>query len=242
MAKSDHDGMPDRWEKRHHLNVRVNDGARDADHDGLSNYGEYRSHTDPRRRDSDRDHRSDGREDYDRDKLGNTQEIKTGNDPGDADSDDDGIKDGRENAGRITAVGGGSVKILLAVGGNLSARLGPDLFCATASATPWSDSTSPAPVAGGDGEGGDVPDPGEDGDSDGAPADDSPADDVPADAAGLDDVPDPGDDAPDDGVLDPEAMTCASTLKVGAVVHEAEVRLTGDGVVLDSIDLLAKHS
>jgi len=31
-------------------------------------------------------------------------------------------------------------------------------------------------------------------------------------------------------------------LKVGAVVHEAEVRVTGDGVVLDTIDLLAKHS
>jgi hypothetical protein len=232
LASSDHDGLPDRWEKRHHLNLRVNDSARDTDHDGLSNYGEYRSHTDPRRRDSDRDHRGDGREDHDRDGLRNTQEIKTGNDPGDADSDDDGVKDGRENAGRITAVGGGSVTILLAAGGKLTARLGPDLLCATASDKPWSE--APPAVADGD-EDADVPEPGEDDDFD------APDDDAPAQAASLDEDSDPGDDAPDDGVLDPDAMVCASALKVGAVVHEAEVMLTGDGLILVTIDLVEEH-
>jgi hypothetical protein len=244
LAKGDHDGMPSGWEKRHHLSVRVNDAAKDPDRDGLSNFGEYRSHTDPRRRDSDRDRRTDGREDYDRDKLGNTQEIKTGNDPGDADSDDDGIKDGRENAGRITAVNSGVVTIALAAGGNLTARLGPDLFCATASATPWSD--APAPLAEDHGDGGDTPDPGEDGDSDDLPADDPPADDwqsddAPAGAAQVNEDADFGDDAPDDGVLDPDAIACASALKVKAVVHEAEVMSTSDGLVLVTIDLLAKH-
>jgi hypothetical protein len=239
MAKTDGDGMPSKWEKRHHLSVRINDAAKDPDKDGLSNFGEYRSHTDPRRRDSDRDHRSDGREDFDRDKLRNTQEIKTGNDPGDSDSDDDGIKDGRENAGRITAAGAGSVTIALAVGGTLSARLGPDLFCAAASATPWSD--APAPAAGGD-EAGDVPDPGEDDESDDLPGDNWAGDDAaPAEAAQADEDADPSDDAPDDGVLDPDAMACASALKVGAGVHEAEVMSTSDGLVLVTIDLLQQH-
>ena len=36
LAK-DRDGMPDRWEKRHHLSMRVNDASRDKDRDGLSN-------------------------------------------------------------------------------------------------------------------------------------------------------------------------------------------------------------
>ncbi len=81
LAKKDGDCLPDKWEKRHHLNLRANDAARDRDHDGLSNYGEYRAHTNPRRQDSDRDGRRDSREDYDRDKLRNAAEIRTGNDP-----------------------------------------------------------------------------------------------------------------------------------------------------------------
>jgi hypothetical protein len=45
----DHDRMPDKWEKRHHLNVKKDDSRRDRDRDGLSNYGEYRAHTNPGR-------------------------------------------------------------------------------------------------------------------------------------------------------------------------------------------------
>jgi hypothetical protein len=237
LAKGDHDGLPDSWEKRHHLNLRIDDAARDKDRDGLSNYGEYRSHTNPRKRDSDRDHRGDGREDRDRDKLRNTQEIKTGNDPGDADSDDDGIKDGRENAGRITAVSGGSVTILLATGGKLTARLGPELLCSTASATP----SSEAPDSPADGEPGDVPDPGEDDDSGEDDDFGGPDGGVAAHAAQVDEDADPGDDAPDDGTLDPEAELCASELKVGAIVHEAVVKLASGGLVLVEIELVEKR-
>ena len=232
LAK-DRDGMPDRWEKRHHLNVRVNDAARDKDRDGLSNYGEYRSHTNPRKKDSDRDRRGDAREDYDRDKVPNRQEIKTGNDAGDSDSDDDSIRDGRENAGRITAVGGGSVQIMLSVGGNLTARLAPELSCATASATPWSE---PAPAFPDGDAGSDIPEAGEDGD----PEDEPLGEDAAAEAAQVDEDADPIDDAPDDGVLDPEAELCASALKKGAYVHEAEVMSTSDGAILVTIDLVEK--
>lgn len=233
LAK-DRDGMPDRWEKRHRLNVRINDAARDKDRDGLTNYGEYRSHTNPRKKDSDRDRRGDAREDYDRDKVPNRQEIKTGNDAGDSDSDDDSIRDGRENAGRITAVGFGSVQIMLSVGGNLTARLAPELSCATASATPWSD---PAPAFPDGDAGGDIPEAGEDGELE----DELLGDDAAAEAAQVDEDADPIDDAaPDDGVLDPEAEFCAAALKKGAYVHEAEVLTSSDGAILVTIDLVKK--
>jgi hypothetical protein len=49
----DHDGMADKWERRHHLNTHVNDARRDPDHDGLSNLSEFRHHTDPQKANDD---------------------------------------------------------------------------------------------------------------------------------------------------------------------------------------------
>src|SRR3954453_3739910 len=49
----DHDRMADKWEKRHHLNVHVNDARKDPDHDGLPNLSEFRHHTDPQKADND---------------------------------------------------------------------------------------------------------------------------------------------------------------------------------------------
>lgn len=51
----DHDRMPDRWERAHHLNTHRNDARRDLDRDGLTNLAEFRDHTDPRDADSDDD-------------------------------------------------------------------------------------------------------------------------------------------------------------------------------------------
>jgi hypothetical protein len=59
---SNHDGLPDRWEKRHHLSLHVNQSGRDQDHDGLRNRAEYRAGTNPRDRDSDDDGVRDGDE------------------------------------------------------------------------------------------------------------------------------------------------------------------------------------
>lgn len=58
----DHDGMPDRWERRHGLDARRGDARGDRDRDGLRNLAEYRARTHPRRRDSDGDGRDDGQE------------------------------------------------------------------------------------------------------------------------------------------------------------------------------------
>jgi hypothetical protein len=50
-----HDGLPDRWEKAHHLSLKFNQAKRDQDRDGLNNRGEFRARTDPRNADTDGD-------------------------------------------------------------------------------------------------------------------------------------------------------------------------------------------
>ena len=65
-ARSGSDGngdrIPDRWERAHHLNLKVNQAERDQDHDGLRNRAEYLAGTDPRNDDSDDDGTDDGHE------------------------------------------------------------------------------------------------------------------------------------------------------------------------------------
>jgi hypothetical protein len=57
-----HDRIPDRWERAHHLSLRVDQARRDQDHDGLNNRGEFRAHMNPRDADTDNDGIEDGDE------------------------------------------------------------------------------------------------------------------------------------------------------------------------------------
>jgi hypothetical protein len=57
-----HDRIPDRWERAHHLSLRVNQARRDQDHDGLNDRGEFRAHMNPRKADTDGDGIPDGEE------------------------------------------------------------------------------------------------------------------------------------------------------------------------------------
>jgi hypothetical protein len=57
-----HDHISDRWEKRHHLSLRVNQGARDQDRDHLDNRGEFKAGDNPRDADTDNDGVTDGEE------------------------------------------------------------------------------------------------------------------------------------------------------------------------------------
>jgi hypothetical protein len=49
------DRIPDRWEKRHGLSIKVKQTARDQDKDGFKNRAEWRAKTDPHDPDSDDD-------------------------------------------------------------------------------------------------------------------------------------------------------------------------------------------
>jgi hypothetical protein len=63
MARDrNHDRIPDRWERAHHLSLRVNQARRDQDHDGLNNRGEFRAGDNPRKADTDGDGIKDGAE------------------------------------------------------------------------------------------------------------------------------------------------------------------------------------
>jgi hypothetical protein len=57
-----HDRIPDRWEKRHHLSLKVKQASRDQDRDGLKNRGEFKAGFNPRDEDSDDDGTDDGDE------------------------------------------------------------------------------------------------------------------------------------------------------------------------------------
>ena len=95
----DHDGMPNKWEKRYHLNPRKkSDARRDYDRDGLSNLAEYRSRTKPRDADSDNDGVKDGDEDRDRDHVDNANEAVEHTSPTNPDTNHNGRRDGREDA------------------------------------------------------------------------------------------------------------------------------------------------
>jgi hypothetical protein len=57
-----HDRIPDRWEKRHHLSLDVNQAGRDQDRDQMRNRDEFLAGDNPRDRDSDDDGVMDGEE------------------------------------------------------------------------------------------------------------------------------------------------------------------------------------
>jgi hypothetical protein len=57
-----HDRIPDRWEKRHHLSLKVNQAGHDQDGDDLRNRAEFLADDNPRDRDSDDDGVMDGDE------------------------------------------------------------------------------------------------------------------------------------------------------------------------------------
>src|SRR2546429_9450798 len=57
-----HDRIPDRWEKAHHLSLKVNQDRRDQDRDGLDNMGEFKAGDNPRDADTDNDGINDGNE------------------------------------------------------------------------------------------------------------------------------------------------------------------------------------
>jgi hypothetical protein len=56
------DRIPDRWERAHHLSLKVDQAKRDQDHDGLRNKAEFMAGDNPRDADTDNDGVKDGQE------------------------------------------------------------------------------------------------------------------------------------------------------------------------------------
>ena len=104
-----HDRIPDRWEKRHHLSLHVKQARRDQDRDHLKNLGEFRTAPTASGR-----QRSDGIDDGT--ERGRRQ-------PRDDDSDNDGTEDGDENAGTIASFDGTVLTINLFGGGTVSGQV-----------------------------------------------------------------------------------------------------------------------
>lgn len=114
------DGIPDRWEKRNHLSLKVSQARRDQDHDGVVNICEHQASSNPRRKDSDRDGVRDGAEDSDRDGVDNVDESRSHSDCGDDDGDRDGVADDDENAGKIVSFENGVLTIETVTGETIS--------------------------------------------------------------------------------------------------------------------------
>jgi hypothetical protein len=113
------DRISDRWEKRFHLSLKVDQANKDQDRDKVDNLNEFQEGTSPRDKDSDNDGKKDGREDADHDGLNNQNEDASANLPDDPDTDNDRTEDGDEVVGTIASfqdpvltidlLGGGSV-------------------------------------------------------------------------------------------------------------------------------------
>jgi hypothetical protein len=208
-ADRDHDGLPDRWEHKHHLSTTKKNANGDPDRDRVDNANELRERTNPRDRDSDNDGRPDGREDRDRDHLNNAAEDRTANDPRDADTDDDGIEDGAEQAGVVASFEDGVLVIDLANGGEVSGRVTADteIECEGENEAEHQEART---ADRGPGSGDD--DAGEDHHGD--------------------------DDRGDDEQGDDNDACPSGALAVGARVHEAELKVSSSGAVWEEIELI----
>jgi hypothetical protein len=213
-AAKDHnrDRIPDRWEKRHRLSLKVNQAARDQDRDHLSNRGEFQAGDNPRDRDSDDDGVVDGDE--------NAGTIAS--------------FDAATGKLTITLYGGETVSGI--VNDDTEIRCGHDCHGHEAG-----DDSSASASRHGEDEDNSGPSSGEDhpmpptpeGDDD--VGDDNPGHGVPGDDNG------PNHDVNDDGPRhqgDDNAANCtAAALVVGAVVDEAELKLRNGVATFTEVEL-----
>jgi hypothetical protein len=110
-----HDRIPDRWECRHNLSLKVKQTKLDPDRDGLNNQGEFQAGDDPHKADSDNDGVKDGNE-----HAGTIQSFVA--DPG------------SPNTGTLT--------VALDGGGTVSGKVTADTECKVKPATPTATASS----------------------------------------------------------------------------------------------------
>jgi hypothetical protein len=204
-----HDRLPDRWERAHHLSLKVKQAKRDQDRDGLNNRGEFRAQTDPRDHDSDDDGIKDGDE--------NAGTIKS--------FEDAVLTITLAEGGELAAKVDGDTEIECHTPGDLRARTSHD-----AGADDSGPSDSSGPGSGGDDEHGDDDGPNHDaGDDHGDDGPNHDAGDDHGDDEDGDDVNEHGED--DDDRCGEEALT------PGTKVHEAELEISSSGKRWEELEL-----
>lgn len=112
-ADKNRDKIPDKWEKKNHLSLKVDQAPRDQDHDGLNNAGEYADHTDPHNPDSNGDGISDSQD------GGQTESP-------DPPTNGDGLPGGNDQAGTILSYADGVLTIDMFTGGSISGNVTAD--------------------------------------------------------------------------------------------------------------------
>jgi hypothetical protein len=223
-----HDGIPDRWEARHHLSTTRNVAHRDPDRDGLANIAEFRDKTNPRDADTDNDGVNDG------------DEMAEETNPRRDDSDNDGVDDGQEIAGHVTSFDGTTLLITLNDDATVSGAVNAAtrIKCENDNETPAPATTASTRDHGSDDASGDD----NGGDRSGTSGDDPAGDDNSGQSANSGpgnqgDDNDQGDDRGDDNGENQAACSSAD-LTPGAVVHEADLETTSSGPVFEEVELV----
>jgi hypothetical protein len=217
-----HDRLPDRWEKRHHLSLQVNQAHRDQDGDRLRNRAEFLTGDDPRDHDSDDDGVMDGHE-----QAGTIASFDAA-------------------SGRLTIDLFGTETI----SGLVTDQTEIECEDHHASASASSEGPGPGELEPGDDHGGEGEvEPGDDnggqgeeevGDDHGGQGEEEPGDDH-GDNSGPgseNSGPGRGDESDDD-----EDRVCTTAeLVPGAVVEEAELRIAGGQAVFEEVELSGKEA
>jgi hypothetical protein len=179
-ADKNRDRIPDKWEKRNHLSLKVNQAPKDQDRDGLNNAGEFSDQTDPHNPDSDSDGVSDSQDGDNHDGT----ETESPDPP----TNGDGLPGGNDQAGAIASYEGGVLTIEMFKGGTLTGNVTGDTRYRCIITTGGSPHESePGDDAPGDGPGDTEPgdEPGDDDPGDEPGDDDPPVDPVPCGSADL---------------------------------------------------------
>lgn len=223
-----HDRIPDRWEKRHHLSLGINQARLDQDRDHLQNRAEFLADDNPRDRDSDDDGVMDGEE-----QAGTVASF-----------------DPATGLLVIDLFGNGTVSGLVTAGTEIECE---DSSVASASSE---GSGSGELEPGDDNGGGDEIEPGDDhgdeeehGDDEGGHGEEEPGDDHGGEEAGDEhgDNSGPGSESSGPGhgdeSDDDEDRACTTAeLVPGAVVEEAELKIANGQATFEEVELSGKEA
>lgn len=207
-----HDRIPDRWEKKHHLSLKVNQARKDQDGDKLRNRAEFLAGDNPRKADSNGDGVMDGEEN-----AGTVASFD-------------------EETGKLTIDLFGDESI----SGFVTEET--EIKCEdNGGASVSSDGAESGDEEAGDGEGGSEGEPGDDNDGEEQAGDDNggQGEEEPGDDNGQEE--ESGDDDGGDNPGPGNGNCTAADLTPGAVVQEAELKIEGGKAVFEKVELSGKE-